>query len=63
MNITSAQYMRTEDAPTVDDHIKAVIDGETLLVPINTGNVHYVAIKRNRKIIPSNIMITMFLEA
>lgn len=46
MNITSAQYMRTEDEPTVDDHIKAVIDGETLLVPLNTGNVHYVAIKR-----------------
>lgn len=46
MNITSAQYMRTEDAPTVDDHIKAVIDGETFLVPINTGNVDYVAIKR-----------------
>lgn len=45
MNITSAQYVRTEDAPTVDDHITAVIDGETLTVPIDSDNRHYAAIK------------------
>ena len=45
MKITSAQYVRAEDAPTVDDHITAVIDGETLTVPLDSDNRHYAAIK------------------
>ena len=39
MTITSAQYL-TDD----NDLIKAVIDGEELVVPLDTANRHYQAI-------------------
>lgn len=41
--ITSAQY--TEDDAGNNQGVKAVIDGVTLHVPIDTGNRHYAAIK------------------
>jgi hypothetical protein len=50
MKITSAQYVNEYDADgtTVlnsNIHIEAVIDGETLFVPLDTSNRHYAAIK------------------
>ena len=49
MNITSAQYVNEYDADgtTVlnsNIHIEAVIDGETLFVPLDPANRHYAAI-------------------
>lgn len=47
MNITSAQYQnRTELDGTVTPNVQitAVIDGVTLLVPLDTDNRHYQAI-------------------
>jgi len=40
MDITSAQYV---NHPTTNrrDAIKAVIDGETWIIPLETGNTHY----------------------
>jgi len=47
MNVTSAQYEnRTELDGTVTSNVQitAVIDGVTLLVPLDNGNRHYQAI-------------------
>ena len=43
MTVTSAQYVAKIDGSN-DDTIKAVIDGETLYVPLETANRHYQAI-------------------
>jgi len=43
MIVTSAQYYRDID-DTRNEGISAVIDGETLNVPMDNGNVHYQAI-------------------
>ena len=40
MTITSAQYVSDSN----DDTIEAIIDGQTLFVPVDNGNRHYVAI-------------------
>lgn len=42
MVITSAQYLTNG---TVNTAIESVIDGETLIVPMDTGNRHYQAIQ------------------
>ena len=43
MNITSAQYVK--DIRTDENvSVSAVIDGETLSVPLDTANRHYAAI-------------------
>ena len=44
MNITSAQYIRNVD-DTANENIKAVIDGETMFVPLDPDNRHYIAIQ------------------
>ena len=44
MDITSAQYRRNLDN-TANENIKAVIDGETMFVPLDTANRHYQAIQ------------------
>jgi len=44
MNITSAQYTRNID-DTANENIKAVIDGETMFVPLDPDNRHYQAIQ------------------
>lgn len=41
-NITSAQYTSTK---LEDRNLEAVIDGQTVFVPINASNRHYAAIK------------------
>ena len=41
-NITSAQYVEDENGNNVQ--VDAVMDGETLLVPMDTANRHYQAI-------------------
>ena len=43
MTITSAQYVANPDGSN-GDSIKAVIDGDTVYVPLDTGNRHYAAI-------------------
>ena len=43
-NITSAQYM-SADGNGENSCIKAVIDSIEYLVPLDTDNLHYVAIK------------------
>jgi hypothetical protein len=43
MNITSAQYIRNVD-DTANENIKAVIDGETMFVPLDPDNRHYAEI-------------------
>ena len=45
MNVTSATYQR-DIADTENVGIIAVIDGETLYVPLFTGNRHYAEILR-----------------
>ena len=45
MNITSATYQR-DLADTVNIGIVAVIDGETVYVPLTAGNRHYDEIMR-----------------
>jgi len=45
MNITSAQYHTNLDNTPVNT-IDAVIDGETLLVPLDPANRHYAEILR-----------------
>ena len=45
MNITNATYQR-DLADTANIGIVAVIDGETLYVPLITGNRHYDEIMR-----------------
>jgi len=42
INITSAQYRAT--AENSQDRIVAIIDGETLIVPLDPANRHYAAI-------------------
>ena len=44
MNITSAQYVENEFNSGTNIAIKAVIDGETLHVPLDPDNRHYAAI-------------------
>ncbi len=45
MNITSAQYEIASDGLTTgNDHIKAVVDGKTLIVPLDPDNTDYQAI-------------------
>lgn len=46
MNITSAQYVSTSYDSSINDHITAVINGETLNVPIYVGNKEYDEILR-----------------
>ena len=43
MNITSAQYC-ADDVTNENTSVKAVIDGETLFVPLDPDNRHYAAI-------------------
>ena len=43
MNITSAQYLQ-ETFDSSPSNIKAVIDGITIYVPLNSDNRHYQAI-------------------
>lgn len=45
LNITSAQYV-VDNISNANAGIVAVIDGETLNVPLDTGNRHYVEILR-----------------
>ena len=44
MNITSAQYLEDEFNSGTNIAVDAVIDGETLRVPMDTANRHYQAI-------------------
>ena len=44
MNIESAQYCQDTIKNTGNVSITAVIDGETMYVPINPNNRHYAAI-------------------
>ena len=44
MNITSAQYVENEFNSGTNIAVKAVIDGETLHVPLDPANRHYAAI-------------------
>lgn len=44
MNITSAQYVK--DANDVNFSITAVIDGETIHIPLDPANRHYAEILR-----------------
>ena len=44
MNVTSAQYIQGLDGTNVS--VKAVIDGETLSVPLDPANRHYAEIMR-----------------
>ena len=44
MDITSAQYRRNLDN-TANENIKAVIDDETMFVPLDPANRHYQAIQ------------------
>ena len=43
MNITSAQYLKSDFDGSIST-IKATIDGQEMSVPIDNGNRHYVAI-------------------
>jgi hypothetical protein len=44
ITITSAQYVSLTEDSSVNDHIEAVIDGETMRVPLDPANRHYAAI-------------------
>lgn len=44
-NVTSAQYFNDTIVTGTTSGIKATIDGEVMIVPIDAGNVHYAAIK------------------
>lgn len=46
MNITSAQYLEDEFNADANIAVKAVIDGETLHVPLDPANRHYAEIMR-----------------
>jgi len=49
MNITSARWMNTMAGNTVlpnKENIWAIIDGETLQVPTDPGNRHYIEIQK-----------------
>ena len=43
INVTSAKYVLHNN---VNDHIDAVIDGETMSVPLDPANRHYAEIMR-----------------
>ena len=43
MNITSAQYLKSDFDGSIST-IKATIDGQEMSVPIDNGNRHYAAI-------------------
>ena len=44
MNITSAQNVADPDDANIISCIKAEIDGDTVVVPLDTANRHYQAI-------------------
>ena len=44
MNITSAQYTTNVEGDNVA--IKCIVDGETLHIPLDSGNRHYDEIQR-----------------
>ena len=44
MNITNAKYIDAENTG-VNQSIKAIIDGETMFVPLDPANRHYQAIQ------------------
>ena len=44
MIVTSAQYLTDPLTGATDKDIEAVIDGETLTVPVDPANRHYAAI-------------------
>jgi hypothetical protein len=44
MNITSAQYQNNPVSGEVEHNIVVIIDGETLIVPLDPANRHYAAI-------------------
>ena len=44
MNITSAKYIDAENTG-VNHSIKAIIDGQTMFVPLDPANRHYQAIQ------------------
>ena len=44
MNITSAKYQKSDES-SVNDSIKATIDGEVWVVGIDPTNRHYIAIQ------------------
>ena len=45
MNITSAQYTLTFEG-TENSHVRAMIDGQEMLVPLDPANRHYAEILR-----------------
>jgi len=47
LNITSAQYMRTESTENVC--IEAIIDGVRYIVPLDPDNIHYAEILKQVK--------------
>ena len=49
MNITSAKYTMGVYEDKKNDGIEAVIDGETLYVPLTEGNRHYDEIMKQVK--------------
>lgn len=46
MNITSVQYVSNMEGTGNADAVRAVIDGETMSVPIDPANRHYAEILR-----------------
>ena len=46
MNMTSAQYVNLTFDNTVIDHIRVVINGTTMSVPLDPANRHYAEILR-----------------
>jgi hypothetical protein len=44
MNITSAQYQNNPVFGEAEHNIVVIIDGETLIVPLDPANRHYAAI-------------------
>jgi hypothetical protein len=45
MNVTSAQYVQSE-FDSSPSGVKAVVDGNTLFVPLDSSNRHYAEIMR-----------------
>ena len=45
MNITSAQYQQSDES-SVNDSIKAIIDGEVWVIGIDPANRHYQEIQK-----------------
>ena len=46
MNITSAQYIKVDNA---NDNIKVIVDGTEMSVPLDPDNRHYAEIMRQVK--------------